>query len=168
MPSDEQLMVAVSRGDHEAFRDLYDRHHRGLFAFIARYAGQHDADDIFQETWLRVAKHAPRFDPARRFTTWLFQIAVNLCHDWHRRRARAAEPIEPASPSEPSCEPEVALDAAKLLTTLAPPHRAVLVLRYFHDLSEAEIAAILEIPRGTVKSRTAAALSRLRALTADE
>jgi RNA polymerase sigma-70 factor (ECF subfamily) len=172
MLSDEELMIAVARGEHDAFRSLYDRHQGGVFRFIARYlaraAGNRDVDDVFQETWVRVARHAGRFDPSRRFTTWLFQIAVNLCRDWHRRQ-RPTEDVGDArapgdGPAAREAAQEAAIDADRLLARLPEAQRAVLVLRYYHDLSEAEIAGILDIPPGTVKSRAHAAVERLRVL----
>jgi RNA polymerase sigma-70 factor (ECF subfamily) len=164
MQSDEDLMVAVAHGERAAFRSLYDRHERAVFRFIARYTGDRDVDDLVQDTWVRVVRHAGRFDPGRRFTTWLFQIAVNLCHDWHRRQ-RPTEPVgEAPAAGDGSAMREAVVDARRLLAQLPEAQRAVLVLRYFHDLSETEISEVLEIPPGTVKSGAHAAVARLRAL----
>jgi RNA polymerase sigma-70 factor (ECF subfamily) len=162
MRSDEELMEAVAHGERDAFRSLYDRHERGVVRFIARYTGDRDVDDLAQETWVRIARHAGRFDPSRRFTTWLFQIAVNLCRDWYRRQHTSEDVGEIPAPGDERAAREAAVDARRLLAHLPEAQRVVLVLRYYHDLSEAEIAQVLEIPPGTVKSRAHAAIARLR------
>ncbi len=158
-------MTLVAQGDGPAFEVLCRRWERPLHAFLARHTGGRDVDDLFQETWLRVARAAPRFDPARRFSTWLFQIAVNLCRDWHRRPP--PEPIDPADVPAGTTTPDAtdaALDARRLLAALPDAQRSAVVLRYYHDLDEAEVADVLGVPRGTVKSRLHAAVKRLVAL----
>src|SRR5262249_57270297 len=130
-----------------------------------RHPGGGDADDRHRERWLRAARPPARYDPARRFSTWLFQIALNLCRDWGRRPP--PEPIDPASIREPVAEHsdrDAALDVARLLSALPEEQRAAVVLRYCHDLPEDEVAVILDVPRGTVKSRLHAAVRRLVAL----
>jgi RNA polymerase sigma-70 factor (ECF subfamily) len=164
MRSDEDLMVAVAHGERAAFRSLYDRYESAVYRFIARYTGDRDVDDLVQETWVRVVRHAGRFDPSRRFTTWLFQIAVNLCRDWHRRQRPTEAVGEVPAAADGAATREAVIDARRLLAHLPEAQRAVLVLRYFHDLSETEISEVLEIPPGTVKSRAHAAVTRLRAL----
>lgn len=163
MPTDEALVARVAAGDESALRVLLQRWQRPLANFIHRQTGGRDVDDLYQDVWLRVVGAAPRFDVARRFSTWLFQIAVNRCRDWHRRqtprRDADAEPVEAQLDTT-----DAALDAAALLARLPEAQREVVVLRYFHDLSEEEMARILEIPRGTVKSRLHNALARLNAL----
>jgi RNA polymerase sigma-70 factor (ECF subfamily) len=172
MATDEQLIAAVAAGDASALAALYGRWERPLHAFLARYTGGRDVDDLVQETWMRVVRAAGRFDPTRRASTWLFQIALNLARDWHRRPP--AEAVDPDRASEIAApdglgRPEAALDLARLLAALPEAQRAVVVLRWFHDCDEAEVAAILGIPRGTVKSRLHHAMARLTALarTAD-
>src|SRR6059036_2990411 len=96
MATDEELIGAVADGDGRALEQLCRRYERGLHQFIFRHTGGRDVDDLYQETWLRVVRAAGRFDRRRRFSTWLFQIAVNLCRDWHRRPP--PEPIDPGSP----------------------------------------------------------------------
>ncbi len=163
MPTDEALVARLAEGDEAALRELLRRWQRPLADFLHRHTGGRDVDDLYQEVWMRVVGAAPRFDVSRRFSTWLFQIAVNRCRDWHRRR-----PPEPVADAEQSAvhldAPDAALDAAALLGRLSESQREVVVLRYFHDLSEDEMARILEIPRGTVKSRLHNALARLNGL----
>lgn len=156
-------MAAVARGETRALEELTRRYERSLHGFIARHTGDRDADDLYQETWLRVVRAAPRFDPHRRFSTWLFQIAVNLCRDWHRRPP--PEPVDPGTVDLSVPPPgDAALDARRLLAALPEGERSVVVLRYYHDLGEEEVAAIVGCPRGTVKSRLHNAMRRMIAL----
>jgi len=160
MATDEELIAAVASGDGRRLEELCRRWERPLYQLIARHTGGRDVEDLYQETWLRVVRAARRFDPRRRFSTWLFQIAVNLCRDWHRRPP--PEPVEPddnlASTSD---APEARIDARRLLAALPEAQRTVLLLRYYHGLSEEEAAEVLGCPRGTVKSRLHAARERL-------
>ena len=159
-------MAAVARGEGGALAELCRRWERPLFQFIHRHTGGRDVEDLHQETWLRVVRAARRFDARRRFSTWLFQIAVNLCRDWHRRAP--PEPVDPADADRtPAADRplDAALDARRLLAALPEAQRAVVILRYHHDLGEDEVARIVGCPRGTVKSRLHHAVRRLIELT---
>jgi RNA polymerase sigma-70 factor, ECF subfamily len=163
--SDEALVVRLARGDPRALEALCRRWERPLLAFLGRQTGGRDVDDLYQDTWLRVVRAAPRFDPARRFSTWLFQIAVNRCRDWRRRPP--PEPVDPSRLPDTAAAPDSAdarLDAERLLAALPDGQRSAVVLRYWHDCDEDEVARILRIPRGTVKSRLHHAMRRLVAL----
>lgn len=163
MATDEELIGAVADGDGRALEQLCRRYERGLHQFIFRHTGGRDVDDLYQETWLRVVRAARRFDRRRRFSTWLFQIAVNLCRDWHRRRP--PEPVDPAdieaTREGTAAAADAALDARRLLAALPEPQRSAVILRYYHDLGEEEMAEVLGCPRGTVKSRLHHAMARL-------
>jgi len=155
-------MRRVATGDTQAFETLCRRHERPLHQFLWRHLGGRDVDDLYQETWLRVARAAARFDPRRRFSTWLFQIALNLARDLARRRARS----DPQPAPEPTDEDAVdrmdrSIDARRLLDALPEAQREVVILRMFADLSEEECAEVLRCPRGTVKSRLHLAVKRL-------
>ncbi len=163
--TDEALMVRVARGDAGALETLCARWERPLHAFLARQTGGRDVDDLHQDVWLRVVRAAPRFDPRRRFSTWLFRIAVNRCRDWRRRPP--PEPVDPrslAGAAAPAVPSDARLDVRRLLAALPEAQRAALVLRYWHDCDEEDVARILQIPRGTVKSRLHHAMRRLVAL----
>jgi RNA polymerase sigma-70 factor (ECF subfamily) len=166
MPSDEELMRLVATGDARAFETLCRRWERPLHQFLWRHLGGRDVDDVYQETWLRVVRGAERFDARKRFTTWLFQIAVNLCRDWHRKPP--PEPHDPDTLDAPTPDTSerraAALDAARLLAALPEPQRAAVLLRYYHDLPEDEVAEALGCPRGTVKSRLHNAMTTLKRL----
>jgi RNA polymerase sigma-70 factor (ECF subfamily) len=169
--SDEDLMVRVQAGDPQALGMLIDRWRGPLYAFLWRRAGD-AADDIFQESWIRVSRARDRFDLSKRFSTWLFQIANNLCRDRWRRldarhRALAALREERIAGGDDAAPPPALPSDRKLerqLAALPERLREVLVLRYYQDLGEAEIAEVLGIPRGTVKSRLHAAVRAARTL----
>lgn len=172
-------MGGVARGEREALGELCARWERRLYGFLLRSGAGEEADDLFQETWIRVARGARGFDPDRRFSTWLFQIALNLCRDRERGRARrsAREPAadgpgvderadeRAGDPSGPGGLRAVdqRLEADRLLALLPEPQREVLLLRYFAGCTEDECARVLGCPRGTVKSRLHAAIHRLAA-----
>jgi RNA polymerase sigma-70 factor (ECF subfamily) len=162
METDEELVGRIAEGNEAALAELLRRHERPLSRFLFRQTGGRDVEDLYQETWLRVFRNAGRFDPAKRFSTWLFQIAVNLCRDFHRRHdpLAADEPTDRGWSGD-TARVEAGMDAGRLLTRLPGPQREVLILRYYHDLPESEIAAILDCPKGTVKSRIHNALARL-------
>jgi len=171
MATDEDLMRAVAAGNRQALEKLCHRYERPLYQFLVRHIGDGDAEDLHQETWLRVVRHAARFDPTRRFSTWLFQIAINLCRDWHRRPPPT--PIDPDLADLPGRDTSeaasAAIDLERLLQNLPEPQRAVVLLRLYHDFSEEDAAEILECARGTIKSRLHYALERLaRTITTDE
>lgn len=161
-------MERVQRyGDEQALGALLERYRSPLFSFVARRAGDGVAEDLSQETWLRVVRGRASFDPKRRFSTWLFQIANNLCRDRARhhqveQRYREALPESdlPRSSSSPGVEARI--DMRQRLSELPEPQREVLVLRYYHELPEKDIAEIVGVPRGTVKSRLHAAVRALR------
>src|SRR5262245_39604621 len=150
MATDEELIAAVARGEARALEELTRRWETPLFRFIARHTGGRDVDDLYQETWLRVVRSARRFDPERRFSTWLFQLAVNLGRGCHRRPP--PEPRDPVGLDDAGASDaavDARLDARRLLAALPEAQRSVVVLRYFHDLSEDAVAEILGCPRGT-------------------
>ena len=168
-------MVCVQAGDPQALAALIDRWRAPLYAFLWRRVGD-GADDLFQESWIRVSRARDRFDRSRRFSTWLFQIANNLCRDRWRRldaRRRAHDALRDeaqARGQDRAAAPELPGEhrLERQLERLPERLREVLVLRYYQDLGEAEIAEILDIPRGTVKSRLHAAVRAARALLEKE
>jgi RNA polymerase sigma-70 factor (ECF subfamily) len=149
---------AGSVSDLEAlFREHWPR------AFRAAYLVVHDAaaaEDIAQEAFLAAVRSLDSFDRSRPFGPWLHRIAVNRAIDWARARALRAEaaPIDVVAPDPP----ERADDLLPALATLEPEQRAVIVLRYLLDWTPGEIAAALELPRGTVNSRLRRGLDKLK------
>jgi RNA polymerase sigma-70 factor (ECF subfamily) len=170
--SDEDLMERVAQGEASALEALLRRYERPLCAFLHRRTGGRDVEDLHQETWLRVVRAAAAFDRTRRFSTWLFEIAANLCRDWWRRRPPEIAAVEALDAGDPRAGTPGRVDDAMtveaLLAKLPDAQREALVLRYWHDFSEAELSRILDCPRGTVKSRIHNGLARLAELAAEE
>src|SRR6266568_1141721 len=125
MQTDEALVARLADGDEPALRELLRRYERPLAAFLHHRTGGRDVEDLYQEIWLRIVRSADRFDQQRRFSTWLFQIAVNLCRDWHRRPP--PEPVDPADAEAVAGAPaptDAALDARRLLAALPEAQRS--------------------------------------------
>jgi RNA polymerase sigma-70 factor (ECF subfamily) len=166
MRSDEDLMAAVASGDEAALATLIDRYAASLHAYLFRHSGsREDADDLLQETWVRVARSAKSFDTTRRFRSWVYGIATNLARDWFRRRTtkeRALHTLALSPPAAPRADSADRNELRERIAKLPENMRAVLLLRYYEGMNEAEMAESLEIPRGTVKSRLHAALRELR------
>ena len=159
-------------GDDRATRALLERYHRPLYGTLLRYTrNPADAEELFQETFVRALGASSRFDTSRRFKPWIFTIAVNLARDRAKRRAHHATPELRAAedlpePPQPSAEDRWArrVDIERAMEKLPENHREVLELRYFEGLEEPEIAAAANIPRGTVKSRLHHAVRKMRDL----
>ncbi len=166
MESDEELMEAVARGDEAALASLIERWAAPLHAYLARRVGSRDdADELAQDLWVRVARSAGTFDANRRFRPWVFGVAANLARDLFRRRqVRQRVRLEAASAAPPAYHPTTVenLDLRQRLDRLPDRFRDVLMLRYFHDLGESEMAEALGVPRGTIKSRLHGAIRELK------
>lgn len=190
--TDESLMRAVGRGDGAAFAALVRRHHAALRGYLLRLAQDpHLADDLVQETFIRVYTRAGTFQAEGRFRPWLYRIATNLFID-HVRRCREAPLTVPADfpPGEdgPAAGAWRAASAAALdtrpeahvllqeqrqqvqqaLSRLPVEQRAILLLRFDRELTLPEIAATLQLPLGTVKSRLFRALRRFAQLLQEQ
>jgi RNA polymerase sigma-70 factor (ECF subfamily) len=168
--SDEDLVGRIAQGQAAALEMLLGRYERPLAAFVHRRTGGRDVEDLYQETWLRVVRAAASFDRHRKFSTWLFEIAANLCRDWWRRHAH--DPQSDALDSVPDARSATArvddaMTVESLLSRLPDAQREVLVLRFWHDLGETEISEIVGCPKGTVKSRIHNGLARLAELAGE-
>jgi RNA polymerase sigma-70 factor (ECF subfamily) len=181
--SDEQAMWRVqSQDDAQAFAQLVDRWEEPIQKLCWRMTGDtHRAEDLCQEAFARLFARRKDYRAAARFSTFLWRIALNLCYDELRRRHRRGESsldetdatgsaaIENLATPEPppdamlEFQERAALVRAALLS-LTEGYRAVVVLRHYENLKFREIAEVLEIPEGTVKSRMAEALSQLNQL----
>jgi len=181
--TDEQLMRRFQRGDARAFETLMHRHRSPVYAFLLRLTGERTrAEDLVQETFLRLVKGAAAWEPRAAVRTWLFTMARNLAVDAARRRAfRATESLDaPASDGERSRlvpptatatgpAPDEAAEAARLrprleaaLAALPAEQREVFLLREHAGLSFPEIAEATGVNENTVKSRMRYALLALR------
>ncbi len=173
--SDETLCRAVARGDEAALRLLVERHRDRVYGLLVRSTGSRaDADDLFQEVWIRVVRAADDFEPAQRYSPWLSRIALNLLRDGARRRSArpwdvTGDGVLPEQGDGRPAPDDLAVrgqEAAALHRAIAPlpaGQREVLVLRYLEGLGEREVAEAAGIPPGTVKSRLHHALRNLRA-----
>ena len=190
--SDEFLMHAFAGGDAAAFTRLYDRHERATWRFIRhRLGAQHEgaADDVLQETWISVARAAPRYVATARFTTWLFTVARSRVIDHLRAQSNAMLSIDaPLSGSESDDDGErwadrVAAETSdgplariesrqqaeaflEALAQLPPPQREAFVLQAEGGLSIEEVASATGVGAETAKTRLRYAKARLRTLLA--
>ena len=184
MWSDEILMVLCRKGNTRALSRLLHRYKDRLLAFIYSVVrDRHLAEDIFQETFLRVYRQADRFDPRRRFKTWLYTIALNLCRDELKKSrrhlqialdepvgkeggegCRPAEWIKDGKPGPPATAWERELEGILRgkLARLSSSHREVVVMSRLLGMKCEEIAEVLAVPAGTVRSRLHYALIELR------
>ena len=163
------LILELKQNNPEVVDQVVERFSKPLFAFIMRMIDdQATAEDIFQDTWIRVIRNIGTFRGDCRFSTWLFQIALNLCRNQMRRKARRSfVGIEEASnlADDPEVDGMKILQAQKvrrLVASLPPKMREVIVLRYYHNKTDVEIAEVTGLPPGTVKSRIHRATELLR------
>ena len=179
--TDEELVISVRSGDHQSLGVLVARWERPLFCFAYRMLQrQEDARDICQETFLRVLKKAHRFREGSKFSTWMYQIALNLCRDQLRKRRRwstiLAEdrelneqtdipPDVRLASDDPSRQVEKRQKTRALqlaLKEIPPEQREVLIMKEYEGLKFKEIAEILDAPESTVKSRMYYGLTGLK------
>jgi RNA polymerase sigma-70 factor (ECF subfamily) len=175
--SDEEAMRRVRlAGDPAAFAQLVGRWEAKVRRLCVRMTGdEHRGEDLAQEAFARVFANRHRYDPRRRFSTWLWRVALNLCYE-HARRAAVrderpfADEVEGGTPAS-RCDdagPHEAAEAAEraalvrdALARLPDAHRAVVVLRQYEGLKFREIADVLDMAEGTVKWRMTEALDQL-------
>jgi RNA polymerase sigma-70 factor (ECF subfamily) len=162
---EDDLVAAARAGDRRALERLLRDHHDRLYAVCRRMTGNDaDAADATQEALISIVRGLPGFDGRSRFSTWSYRIAVNSSLDELRRRRRRPDPgldeaLEAAPPSgsrdvsADASDQRIDVDAA--LARLPSDFRAAVVLRDLCGLDYAEIAAVLDIPPGTVRSRIA-------------
>jgi RNA polymerase sigma-70 factor, ECF subfamily len=181
--ADEVLMLAYQRGDVRAFEILLTRHRRPVFNFILRYVALREtAEDLLQETFLRVIKGAETYQRQAKFTTWLYTIARNLCVDQSRRaKHRKAQSLDaplnksddagtlldvlPASgiaSDRQTVNKELLVRMEAAIGRLVEEQREVFLMREFLDMPFKEIAEVVGVPENTVKSRMRYALEKLR------
>jgi RNA polymerase sigma-70 factor (ECF subfamily) len=174
--TDAELIGLVADGDHRAFEELHRRYARPVLGIALRRIGDRGrAEDATQDTFASLWRSAGRFDPTRgKATSWLFTVARNAIIDGLRRRPDAT--VEsPPDVAEPGPGPDDAAESEwvtwrvhRALETLPDHERTLVELAYWSGLSQSEIADHLEIPLGTVKTRTRSALSRLADELGDE
>jgi RNA polymerase sigma-70 factor (ECF subfamily) len=181
--ADEDLMVRYQQGEVRAFEVLLGRHRKSVFNFILRYVGDKEtAEDLLQETFMRVIKGADAYKRQAKFTTWLYTIARNLCVDQtrrrkHRKHASLDAPMAADDDSGTLLDVlpsgEMASDRKSVnkqlyqrlqgaIGALSEEQREVFLMREFLDMPFKQIADVVGVPENTVKSRMRYALEKLR------
>jgi RNA polymerase sigma-70 factor (ECF subfamily) len=172
--SDEELMLSCRDGDEAAFDTLYRRYEKPIFSFIYRMVlSAADAEDLCQETFLKVIRAKKKYRKTAKFKTWLFNIALNLCRDRTRRmKFRSRLSLNSAAFSQDNdeirmqqsiCDPlsdptkraqtaEMTALVQQAFTKLPQQERTVIILRQYHAMKFSEIAEIMNCPVGTAKS----------------
>lgn len=167
--SDEDLLHDAAQGDLRAFDVIVRRYRDRLLNFVFRFLGEREAaEDVVQETFLRVFQKCKEYHASARFSTWLFTIAGNLAKselrrrkqwrllplDWDEHTERRVEIPDDARRPDDLAESEIATKAIqKAIESLSPKHRQVVILRDIQGMPYEEIAQIVGCPVGTVKSR---------------
>src|SRR6266436_4897602 len=166
--SDEQLMLAFSKGSSHAFEELFSRYKQPIFGFFRRRVTESaQAEELTQETFVALLRAAARYEPRALFRTYLYAIGIKILRA-HRRKAafRATFFGQQNSAPDPSKRDatESGLWVRRAVEKLEPIDREVLILREFEQLSYAEIAHLLQLPPNTVRSRLFRARDALRNL----
>lgn len=176
---DNALMKRVAKGDDDAFRQLFERHHRLAYSVIYRQLGVASvAEDLVQEAFLRVYRAAPKYEPTAKFSTWLYTVVTNLCLNYKRDMARdklrllsgrsdddanALENMAAAEPDEqPLDQQERALRVQEAIAELPENQRMALILSRYEDKSYEEIAEIMGTTVAAIKSLNSRARETLK------
>lgn len=168
----EARLAKLSRnGDRQAFEELVDMYKDKIYHLGYRMLGNSgEAEDVVQDTFLRVYTNLDRYDENQKFSTWIYRIATNLCIDRLRKRKPSysldAEmpdgegadwysmlPADQETPEEETLLSETQHQIRKAIDTLPEKYKSVVILRYLHDLSLQEIGDVLKMPVTTVKTR---------------
>ena len=162
--TDQELVRQSQQGDAQAFRQLYQRYQGKVRSTLYQLCGQQRLDDLVQEVFLRVWKGLPKLRQTSFFATWLYRITWNVANDERRQFAKQPS-LQDTDLSEVAGRVSRFQDSPDLmhlhyqdivrraLASLSFEHRTVLVLHDLEDLPQKEIAAILQLPTGTIKSR---------------
>ncbi len=163
---DRERALRVMDGDQDAFADLVTEYERAVYNLTYRMLGDHvEAEDAAQEAFLRAYTNIARYDTSRPFRTWLLSIASHYCIDVIRKRrlswlslddllpGQLMAAIENRSIEDLTIDGERERTVQEMLRLVKPGERAIIVLRYWYDLSYDEIAEVLDTNIGVVKSR---------------
>jgi RNA polymerase sigma-70 factor (ECF subfamily) len=175
--TEQELIFRCQQGDRDCFRLLYQRYQQRVRSTLYQLCGLASLDDLVQEVFFKVWKGLPKLKTAKYFSTWVYRISWNVAADQRRRLARGQEKTSLNEKWEKELDntkltnAEPATDLMQLhyqdivqrgLNNLSFDHRAVLVLHDLEDLSQKQVAEILNVPVGTVKSRLFHARNSLR------
>jgi RNA polymerase sigma-70 factor (ECF subfamily) len=176
----EKEMLLLSRqGNQQVFRKLVETYQGYAFSLAVRYLGnEEDARDVVQDTFIRIWKRLSTFDFRCKFTTWMYRIVINLCHDRNKALNRQKKfldfnslgdfpdlfsaAIAPIDLENESIRKELGTIIAALAGELPPRQRSIFVLRDLQDLSVAEVSQILRISKNSVKSNLSHARQKIR------
>jgi RNA polymerase sigma-70 factor (ECF subfamily) len=180
--NDVQLLERYAAGDEGAFQEIVNQYKDGVYAFLRRFLNDRDlVDDVFQETFMQMYVSRDTFDLSKPLRPWLFTIAANKAKDALRRRQRVDSTNlgsmfdseehsiddvlntldhDDHMPYDDLIREETAAAVKRVIARMPAKLREILILAYFHKFSYAEIAGILRIPVGTVKSRLHTAVGR--------
>jgi len=182
--SDQQVVVFAQEGREDAYRELIKRYERPVYSLIYRMVRDNEtAEDLAQETFIKVLNNIDRYRPEFKFSSWLFKIANNITIDHLRRRQLDTISIEGSpdaltgerlratavtvasggeSPLEELESKEIGASIEEAIAKLRPEYRACIILRHVEDYSYDEIAEIVKLPLGTVKTDIHRARQELR------
>jgi len=168
---DALLVLRCQQGETKAFAALVDRWQERLLGHAARLIDDRSAaGDIVQETWIAVIKGLSKLDDAEAFGKWVFRIMTNKCSDWGRKQQRDRRlkdrltQDKDQSENAPTASNQRFDSVQQAMDILPAEQRSLLALYYIEEFSVAEIADIVGVPQGTVKSRLFHARNRLRRL----
>lgn len=166
--SDEELLERAGRGDRAAFRVIYERHRSAVYGYlIRRVSSPALAEDLCQEVFLGLLKMAERWEPRAKVRTLLLRIALNQAANATRRKEitvfdSSHVEAEGAGPEANAGLREQAHRVREAIAALEPQQREALLLNHYQGLSYAEVAEVLDVPVGTIRSRLARAKTALR------
>jgi RNA polymerase sigma-70 factor (ECF subfamily) len=172
---EQQLARRIQAGDRQAFEELLDAYETRVYRLALRFTGNiPDAEDVTQDVFLGVYKGLAHFRGDAALGTWIYRVAMNHCLEYRRKRRLESIPYDEEltlTSSDWRDDPEQSADKQELserveaaLKCLSPQHRDVIVLHELQGLTYQEVAATLNVPVGTVKSRLSNAFRRLRDL----
>jgi RNA polymerase sigma-70 factor (ECF subfamily) len=163
---ERSMLDRCALGDERAIRWILSRYRDRVVRLAAHVLhNSREAEDVAQEAFVKAFRQIAQFRGESGFYAWLYRIVINLCLDRMRRKYASSElPLEGAMPSLVAVSPDIEkrLAVEQVLNSLTPPMRAALVLREVEGLEYAEIAAVLDIPVGTVRSRLNTAREQFR------
>ena len=180
--TDAELLACFTQGDEAAFRKIVSRYKNGLYAFLKQFLNHQDmVEDVFQETFLQLFTSIDKFDTSRPLRPWLFTIAANKAKDALRKKQRTAATTigtiadsqemsfddvlngltsDSTMPYEELQQSETASRVGQVIANMPENLREILILAYFNKFSYKQMARILSIPIGTVKSRLHTSVGR--------
>lgn len=181
--TDEELVGQLAAGDHAAFNEIFERYNRQIYNFINKQVGERESvEDLVQEVFMRVYKSARNFDTNKKFSSWVYKIALNeVKRHWKRTSAKQTyslnQPLgneandaergdfvedERVIPADMTEQDLFSRNLRQMIDKLPEKQRTVVLLKVYHELTFEEIAEICDCPLSTVLSRMRYAVNKLR------